>query len=554
VKRILIRYYLLAAVAGAIGCSSAASPNATAPAPTPTPGILSRLDPNVVEETATYVIHRLPKNEYLRVDERHIRHPLITQPVEFFKEDEKYYYIQTQRWTPEEIALRQAERQAAAEQKPTATPEGNASPPVPEEYTKPSPSDFEDLFPKRATTRLKLQKVSASGLPDGGMWRASFVLADVNQDGILDVVAPAPRLGGATPNIWLGRGTGAFSEWPLTFMEDGVPSTTFGIGYGAVATGDIDGDGKVDLVTASHGFGLSSLFGDGRGGFRVLQKGLPNKEFSSQAITLLDVDGDGKLDIVASRDILVQDHASPGPNVRVYLYRGAQGWEFKKDALVRGIISNSLHSWDFDGDGRKDLLTGSHQFATVPLLWRNEGGAFAPVKFGEMEVYAFHLATVPGTFGPRRIPAFADAFHLFTKEPTASRATGINIYSFEGGAWKRNRVWRQKEGKSSQYALAMGDLDGDGLDDVAFADTEEKRLRIFFQGPDGSFEEMSVKDEPVLDSPGQCIRIGDLDRDGRADIVLSKTISSTSPTDPGGWDVYLNKPNRLSLNVFGPIS
>jgi hypothetical protein len=536
----LIGHYLLAAAAGAIGCSSAASPNATAPPPTPTPGILSRLDPNVVEETETYVIHRLPKNEYLRVDERHVRHPLIAKPVEFFKEDEGYYYIHTPRWTPEEIALRQAARQAAAEQKPTATPGADPSPTP--EYPKPSPADFEDLLPRRAGARLKLQKVPSSGLPAGGMWRASFVLADVNQDGITDVVAPAPRLGGAAPNVWLGKGTGTFSEWPLTFTENGAPSTTFGSAYGGIAAGDIDGDGKVDLVTASHGFGLSSLFGDGTGAFRVVEKGLPKKEFSSQAIALLDVDGDGKLDIVASRDTLLQDRTAPGPNVRIYLYRGAQGWELKEDALVRGVISNSLHAWDFDGDGKKDVLTGSHQFGALPLLWRNEGkGAFAPVKFDEMEIYAFHMATVPGTFGPRRVPAFADAYHLFTNEPKVSRATGINVYSFDGGSWKRNRVWRRKEGKSIQYALALGDLDGDGLEDVAFADTEEKRLRIFFQGRDGSFDEMAVKDEPILDSPGQCVRIGDLDRDGRPDLVLSKTVSSTSPSDPGGWDVYLNK-------------
>jgi hypothetical protein len=33
----------------------------------------------------------------------------------------------------------------------------------------------------------------------------------------------------------------------------------------------------------------------------------------------------------------------------------------------------------------------------------------------------------------------------------------------------------------------------------------------------------------------------DLDKDGRLDIVLSKTVSSARPDDHGGWDVYLNR-------------
>ena len=521
--------------------SQAAAPRLT-PTPgvlAPTPGVLSRVDPDVVEETETRVIHRLSKKLYIRVDDRHVRHPLIAGPVEFFKEDENYYYISTPRWTPEEVAAQQAQaaaRGSAAAPAPTPRPLPEGTPP------KPSLSEFEDVIPSRAASGLTLQKVAASGLPDGGMWRASFELADMNQDGKIDVVSPAPRVGDASLHIFLGDGHGTFSEWPLTVTEDGAPSTNFAIGYGGVAVGDIDGDGKQDVVCASHNGGLQSLFGNGNGEFRLVRKGLPGKDFSSQAIALLDVDGDRKLDIVASRDIMVQEQTSAGPNVRIYLYRGDKGWQFKEDALVRGAISNSLHAWDFNGDGKKDVLTASHQFAAVPLLWKNDGNStFSPVKFDDFEVWAFHFATTPGTFGARHVPAFADAFHLYTDEPKATRAIGINVYSFETGTWKRHRVWRLKEGKSAQYALAMGDLDGDGLDDVAFADTGERRLRVFFQRPDESFQEMAVKDEPALDSPGQCIRFGDLDGDGRMDVVVAKTVSSNAPDDKGGWDVYLNR-------------
>jgi hypothetical protein len=90
----------------------------------------------------------------------------------------------------------------------------------------------------------------------------------------------------------------------------------------------------------------------------------------------------------------------------------------------------------------------------------------------------------------------------------------------------------------------MGDLDGDGLDDIVFADSEVNRLRIFFQKPGGSFVEMAEQEEPELDSPGQCVRLADLDGDGRLDIVLSKTVASYRANDQGGWSVYLNRRSR----------
>ena len=49
---------------------------------------MARTDPNVVEETDTYVITRQPKAEYIKVDDRHIKHPIMGSPVEFFKEDD----------------------------------------------------------------------------------------------------------------------------------------------------------------------------------------------------------------------------------------------------------------------------------------------------------------------------------------------------------------------------------------------------------------------------------------------------------------------------------
>lgn len=534
----------LVAVGASLGCSSATPSGGTGaavtPTPTPPPGAVARVNPYVIEETDTYTIQRYPKDQYLRVDDRHIRHPLVGVKIEFFREDEKYYYVSSPKRVAEEQALR---RQAGLE--PTKRP----APRRPGDSTLPGPplSEFTDLLPPRVAGRVRLEKIN-SGLPDQGLWRASFEVADVNEDGILDVVSPPSRIGGKPfLHVWTGDGKGTFASWPLTFTEAGKEKASSGLSYGGVAVGDVDGDGHADVATASHGGGLAVFLGDGKGGFRVVRTGLPGREYSAQAVILLDANRDGRLDMVASRDGIESPDKSPDKSgvdkqqVRVYINQGARGWQFH-DGLTGGFFSNSLYAWDHDGDGLKDVLTGSHYNGALTLVWKNAGnGGFTPVSFPGIEIYAYHFATAPGTFGKARTAAFADAYYMSTSEPEVARAAGITIYSVADGAWTRHRVWRKKSAKTLQYALAFGDLDGDGLDDLVFPDSEERRLKIFFQQPDGSFVEAAESEEPALDSPGQCVRLADIDGNGRLDVVLAKTVSSVKPSDRGGWDVYLNR-------------
>ena len=107
-NRKLLPLFLAAAAVAGFGCSSSPRSNASRPAPTPTPGPgnLSRVNPYVVEETDTYTIQRYPKEEYIRVDDRHIKHPILGGKIEFFREDDRYYYVSVPKRIPEEEALK----------------------------------------------------------------------------------------------------------------------------------------------------------------------------------------------------------------------------------------------------------------------------------------------------------------------------------------------------------------------------------------------------------------------------------------------------------------
>src|SRR5438876_297969 len=79
-------------------------------------------------------------------------------------------------------------------------------------------------------------------LGPGIEWRFHPLVVDFNRDGHPDLVATA-RLVKPALHMWLGDGKGSFTPAPPTWTD---------IGYAALATGDINGDGFPDIVAASH--------------------------------------------------------------------------------------------------------------------------------------------------------------------------------------------------------------------------------------------------------------------------------------------------------------
>src|SRR5437879_12725412 len=145
-------------------------------------------------------------------------------------------------------------------------------------------------------------------LEPGKEWRFNPLLIDINGDGHLDLVATA-RLVKPTLHMWLGDGKGSFTPINPTWTD---------IGYAALATGDINGDGFPDIVAASHFGAVQTLLSDGRGGFteKILRR-----DDGYVAAELADLDGDGHLDLI------LVGQATAG--LEVYLGDGAGNWRLR---------------------------------------------------------------------------------------------------------------------------------------------------------------------------------------------------------------------------------
>ena len=118
------------------------------------------------------------------------------------------------------------------------------------------------------------------------------------------------------------------------------------------ASGDIDGDGDIDLVVATRS-GWSVLENDGSGAFTVSSRTYPVRYWVSERATLSDVDGDDDLDVVLGvGDFnMIDQH-----QIQVALNDGSGTFASPATAVTEQFVGGELELADATGDGVLDVL------------------------------------------------------------------------------------------------------------------------------------------------------------------------------------------------------
>jgi len=368
------------------------------------------------------------------------------------------------------------------------------------------------------------------GLPRDGQWRNGFDVADVNGDGHLDIVFGPPRKGlRRTPVIFLGDGAGHWK--PFT----GARYPGLSLDYGDAKVADLNGDGIPDLVVAAHLRGIVALIGDGRAGFTLWSRGVgfaspgPAKEpvFTSRALAIVDWNGDGRPDILALGEgpSLGMSFRRSAPDsfpvgsggATVYLNQGNGAWTRLIDRDGKNFGS-SIAVADFNRDGRVDFVAGSDRWGFTSLLnLAQADGTWKETPLPDLRRNGIHQAVAAADFDGDGRPDLAVSF--LTREHRVFR-TGVDVLLNRTTGWQL-RTLAAIESPVAIHRLATGDLDGDGHADLVGVDGHGA-LWVFRGDGKGGFTREPVQDvKPGERCRGYGLRLVDLDRDGRDEIVVS---------------------------------
>jgi len=410
--------------------------------------------------------------------------------------------------------------------------------------------EFTPLYPEPINKRVVFED-SSEGLPTAGSWRNSATVADMNNDGFPDIIAPPQRgAAGLLPAIFLGDGKGHWKIWDTVVWPTGIQ-------YGGVAAADFNKDGNMDLVFAVHLQGLRVWLGDGKGHFTNSSEGLPLTNYPTRRVVVADFDQDGWPDVMAiSEGPTAADKNVTYGKAVAFLNRnkGAQ-WSALPASDPKAVFAGDwLAVGNFNKDKYPDFVGASIYFQASQIVHLSkERGKWEPLQSdGEVIPYlSYYLAMATGPISSKKVDDAVISFARFwppdfdpnkVAAPAVPIVSGIERIAFSGAEPKRVPImrWASNRGVTG---LGIDDFDGDGNMDIAFTRFDPRELVLLLGDGKGGFRRAEVGGFTLEAKTNYDLKVADVNGDKRPDlIVMYESASETRfESQNGSIHVYLNR-------------
>jgi len=359
-------------------------------------------------------------------------------------------------------------------------------------------------------------------------WLFGLFPGDLDGDGDVDALASDILTDKIVwyENVGAGKGDGGGvfrAEQLISIAADGPIS---------VYTADLDGDGDLDVLSASITDNRIAWFENlGGGVFGALQV-ISTAANGPQSVIAEDLDGDGDADVLSASDV--------DDKIAWYENLGGGVFGFQQVISLNASAANTVFTADLDGDGDADVLSASGGDDKIAWYENRGGGSFGPeqvISRGAEFAISVHAADLDGDGDADVLSASNGDNKIAWYENLGGGVFGPQqvISSTVVGAW-------------SVYAA---DLDRDGDMDVLSASTLDDKVRWFENLGGGTFAEHVIS--TAADGP-LAVYAADLNGNGVLDVISASVTDGKVAWYPnmmrdcngnGDWD-FIDIANGIS--------